>query len=55
MNEAARVGPSTVSDSIGEEIYALAAEIFPFCRSITGDGVRETIDLLGKHLPVKRR
>lgn len=55
MNEAARVGPSTVSDSIGEEIYALAAEIFPFCRSITGDGVRETIDVLSKHLPIERR
>lgn len=39
---------------IGEEIYDLAAEIFPICRSITGEGVRKTIDVLGKHLPIER-
>lgn len=35
---------------IGEEIHALAAEIFPICRSITGDGVRETLARLGRHV-----
>jgi len=37
---------------IGEAIYALAAEIFPICRSITGDGVRATLSKLGQHLPL---
>jgi aminopeptidase-like protein len=46
--------PLTGSDGIGEEIYALAAEIFPICRSITGDGVRQTIDLLRRHVPIER-
>jgi aminopeptidase-like protein len=27
----------------GQEIYNLAAEIYPICRSITGNGVRETL------------
>ncbi len=36
----------------GEEIYNLAAEIFPICRSITGDGVRRTLRHLGRHIPL---
>jgi aminopeptidase-like protein len=39
----------------GAEIFALASEIFPICRSITGDGVRETLDILGRHIPLDRR
>lgn len=38
----------------GDEIYALAAEIFPICRSMTGDGVRRTLDILSAHLPIER-
>ena len=34
--------------AIGEEIYALAAEIYPICRSITGNGVRETVRRLAR-------
>lgn len=37
-------------EAIGEEIFALAAEIYPICRSITGDGVRETLRRLGRHI-----
>ncbi len=36
---------------IGEEIHALATRLFPITRSITGDGVRETLRILGEHLP----
>ena len=39
-------------DAIGEEIYALAAAIFPKCRSITGNGVRETLGELGRHVDI---
>jgi aminopeptidase-like protein len=38
---------------IGEGIFALAAEIFPICRSITGDGVRETLSHLGRHIDLE--
>jgi aminopeptidase-like protein len=37
-------------DGLGEEIFALAAEIFPICRSITGNGVRETLARLSRHV-----
>jgi len=33
----------------GERIHALAAELFPICRSITGEGVRETLSLMRRH------
>lgn len=38
---------------IGAEIFALAAEIFPICRSITGDGVRTTLDHLARHIALE--
>ena len=38
---------------VGEEIFALAAEIYPICRSITGDGVRNTLDHLLRHIALE--
>lgn len=37
----------------GRQIYDLAAEIFPICRSITGDGVRETLQHLRRHIALE--
>jgi aminopeptidase-like protein len=45
----ASIAAALDSPSIGEEIYALAAELYPICRSITGPGVRETLSILQKH------
>jgi aminopeptidase-like protein len=39
-----------VIDDIGKEVFALAAKIYPICRSITGDGVRETLREINKHI-----
>ena len=36
---------------IGDRIYTLAVELFPLCRSITGNGVRETLKLIRRELP----
>jgi aminopeptidase-like protein len=36
----------------GEALHALVAELYPLCRSITGDGVRQTLKILGDHLPL---
>lgn len=35
----------------GESIYALAEELFPICRSITGNGVRQTLNIIQRDLP----
>ena len=36
---------------IGDEIYKFAKELWPINRSITGEGVRETLDRIKVHLP----
>jgi aminopeptidase-like protein len=40
------------SESIGDELYALVEELYPICRSITGDGVRETLQILSRRVPI---
>lgn len=43
----------TDQSDIGVEMYRLIAELYPICRSITGNGVRETLRIIGKHIPLK--
>jgi aminopeptidase-like protein len=37
---------------IGQEMYALIARLYPFCRSMTGDGVRQTLTVIKEHIPL---
>jgi aminopeptidase-like protein len=39
-------------DDLGARMYALVERLYPVCRSITGDGVRRTLDIVGDHLPL---
>jgi len=39
-------------NEVGREMYQLMTELFPICRSITGNGVRETLNIIKKHIPV---
>jgi aminopeptidase-like protein len=39
------------SESIGQSMYALACRLFPICRSITGNGVRLTLEILRETIP----
>lgn len=34
-------------------MMALIEELFPICRSITGDGVRQTLEILGRMIPIE--
>jgi aminopeptidase-like protein len=39
---------------VGELLYALVRELYPICRSITGEGVRETLQILERWIPLTR-
>jgi aminopeptidase-like protein len=40
---------------LGERMYELVRELYPICRSITGNGVRETLRRVGEHISLKVR
>jgi aminopeptidase-like protein len=48
--EAPKQNPPAVA--IGEEMHACLRELYPLCRSITGDGVRESLQILSRVLPL---
>nr|MBA3281278.1 DUF4910 domain-containing protein [Acidimicrobiia bacterium] len=35
-------------------MYQLVEELYPICRSITGDGVRRTLEAVGRLVPLER-
>jgi aminopeptidase-like protein len=37
----------------GKELFQFAAELFPICRSITGDGLRETLKMIRSRIPLE--
>jgi len=42
-----------ISDQIGPEMHRLITELYPICRSITGNGVRETLQILRRLIPLE--
>ncbi len=43
---------SVSRDNLGQDMYQLMCELYPICRSITGNGFRETLRLIDKHVPL---
>ncbi len=42
--------PADLTANAGRELYDLVAELYPICRSITGDGVRQTLGIIGRQI-----
>lgn len=40
-------------NSSGQEMFDLISKLYPICRSITGDGVRKTLEILQSYIPLK--
>jgi aminopeptidase-like protein len=39
-------------DRAGKEMHALVERLHPICRSMTGDGVRRTLEIIGESIPL---
>ncbi|MBL6448104.1 DUF4910 domain-containing protein [Fulvivirga sp. 29W222] len=55
LKEVQKVKKTTLTSafkSVGGEMYALAEELYPLCRSITGAGTRDTLEILKHHIPL---
>ncbi|MDQ0810640.1 aminopeptidase-like protein [Streptomyces sp. B3I7] len=39
-------------EAYGQEMFALVERLYPLCRSITGDGVRETLHIVDEYVPL---
>jgi aminopeptidase-like protein len=39
----------------GRDMHELLRKLFPICRSLTGDGVRQTLSVLQQHIPLSVR
>ncbi len=46
---------SAAGPDVGAEILGLVTELFPICRSLTGDGVRKTLEIVGRLIPLTVR
>ena len=42
------------SEEIKEEMFSLMQELFPICRSITGNGVRKTLERIKKDISLSK-
>jgi aminopeptidase-like protein len=49
-----KIDPSDIKDTalskLGLEMYQLISELYPICRSITGNGVRETLNIIKQYI-----
>ena len=44
--------PVMTDTSLGKQMHSLATMMFPICRSITGNGVRQTLNILKEEIPL---
>src|SRR4051812_5792352 len=43
----------TSERTLGQQMHDFAAELYPTCRSITGDGIRQTLRRISDHIPLR--
>src|SRR5687768_4972395 len=44
--------PAVVNPKAGVQMHQFMRELFPICRSITGNGVRQTLEIIKKIIPI---
>jgi len=48
----AETSSEIIASDAGEAMHALVRELYPITRSITGAGVRQTLEIIGRHIPL---
>jgi aminopeptidase-like protein len=51
--EMSNLTPQIDFNAVGQEMYQLITELYPLCRSITGNGVRESLRILQNKIPLE--
>jgi aminopeptidase-like protein len=51
--EQSALASSADQDGLGREMHQLMSELYPICRSITGEGVRDTLRIVRNHIPIQ--
>jgi len=51
MSDHERLPDDVTSEELGRQMFDLTAELYPICRSITGEGFRQTQRILQQHVP----
>jgi aminopeptidase-like protein len=51
-NVSKNLAPGNLSEA-GDELHRFASELYPICRSITGDGIRRTLSMIAERIPLK--
>ena len=53
MNKACQDIAFTKPEILGQALHRFAAELYPVCRSITGDGIRRTLAMIKERIPLQ--
>ena len=53
MSATGEITEATNKKDTGTELYHLAERLYPICRSITGNGVRDTLTILKEYIPIE--
>ncbi len=53
MKSVAELTKDVSLDKVGGEMFELVSELYPICRSITGDGVRRSLDIIRRRIPLE--
>lgn len=55
MTNVSALRPALDLEAVSREMMAMIAEIYPICRSITGEGLRATLRAVGRRIPLDLR